>query len=68
MIVWIGLYWFLTQLLLKTAALLRVVYEEPTAVDRSRETKEELHAKGGEKQNHGSNERYGIHLTLHLGQ
>lgn len=29
MVVWISLYWLLTQLLFKTAALLRVVYDEP---------------------------------------
>ena len=68
MIVWIGLYWILTQLLFMTATLLRTVYEEPTAIEHTPEAKEELHAEDGENVTHSSNVRYGLHLNLHFGR
>jgi hypothetical protein len=53
---------------LKTAAFLRVVYEEPTEIEHSVGVKEELHAEDAESVTHGSKKRYGIHLNLHVGQ
>ena len=66
MIVWIGLYWVLTQLLLKTAVLLRTVYEVPTAIERSPEAKDDLRAAGGENGRQVAIERYGLHHNLHF--
>ena len=56
MVVWISLYWLLTQLLFKTSSLLRVVYDEPVVSDRRRDSAKDLSLPEEHKSDDGSNE------------
>lgn len=61
MLTWIGLFWILTQLLLKTTALLRIVYEEPVVADKAGERR---HLSGGRKTDRGTYEASSSHFEL----